>query len=79
LNACLVFYAQALKKVDSSDVQTGSHDLMEVAMSEYQPNTLEKIHKHSMQAMQAMQPMQPMPMVPQPYEYYTDTDSSDSD
>jgi hypothetical protein len=34
---------------------------------------------HSMQAMQAMQPMQPMPMVPQPYEYYTDTDSSDSD
>jgi hypothetical protein len=45
LNACLVFYAQALKKVDSSDVQAGSHDLMEVAMSEYQPNTLEKIHK----------------------------------
>ncbi len=46
LNACLVFYAQALKKVgSSSDVQPGSHDLMEVAMSEYQPNTLEKIHK----------------------------------
>jgi hypothetical protein len=45
LNACLVFYAQALKKVGSSDVQLGSHDLKEVAMSEYQPNTLEKIHK----------------------------------
>ncbi len=36
---------EALKKVGSSDVQLGSHDLMEVAMSDYQPNTLEKIHK----------------------------------
>jgi hypothetical protein len=45
LHTCLVFYAQALKKVGSSDVQLGSHDLKEVAMSEYQPNTLEKIHK----------------------------------
>jgi hypothetical protein len=45
LNACLVFYAQALKKVGHSEVQPGSHPVAEVAMAEYQPNTLEKIHK----------------------------------
>lgn len=45
LNGALVFFAQALRKIDASQVSPGTHTTVEVANTMYQPNTLEKIHK----------------------------------
>jgi hypothetical protein len=45
LNGALVFFAQALRKLDTTEVKPGTHSIQEVANTMYQPNTLEKIHK----------------------------------